>query len=83
MPPRLRHPDARCCPAGDSEQPASHGILLANRTRLTGQHEKSRLEGILGRVPILERLIAHADDHRTMPLDQGSERGLTGLAFIV
>jgi hypothetical protein len=57
---------------------------LLNGARFLGEDQKSRLENILGIVPVVQHAAADAQDHGAVPLYQGGEGGflmLRGEAF--
>ncbi len=79
----FQHPDSGGCPAGDAEEPALHRVVFANRAGVLQEHQERGLKRIVGGVAIAERLIAHAEDHRAMALEQGAEGGFRGVSFVV
>jgi hypothetical protein len=53
-------------PISDTVQPTRHRSALANRFRPASQHEKGRLKGIVGVMPVLENMMAHSLHHGTV-----------------
>ncbi len=79
---RLAGSAARCPRLEFARQAVRHAIqptaergVLADRRCGAGQHEKCRLAGVLGVVPVLEHSSADCEHHGRVPLDQGSKRG--------
>ena len=83
LPAGFEHADSRRGADGDAEEPAFHGIALANRSRLPCEHQEGGLERILGCVPIPERLVAHAQNHRPVAFDENLECGIATFASTV
>jgi len=50
--------------------------LFADRTGLSGEHQESRLEGVLGIVPVAEHAPADAEHQRSVPADQRGKGAL-------
>jgi hypothetical protein len=67
-----------CRANGDAEEPVGQLLGPRDRARLSRQDQECGLERILRRVPIAQHAPANAQDHRTMSVHQGRERGLRG-----
>ncbi len=65
------NPDRRM--SGDSVQPRADRIPHPERTAPSGQDQERRLEGVAGVVLVAQDGQAGAQDHRTVPIDQGRE----------
>jgi hypothetical protein len=66
-------------PGGDSVQPGAEGLRPLEGAGLAGEQGERDLEGILGRVPVVQDTQAGAQDQRAVPPDQGREGGLVVL----
>ncbi|HTU92817.1 MAG TPA: hypothetical protein VMF69_22235 [Gemmataceae bacterium] len=60
---------------GDGVEPTAYRIAFADRAGFARQHQKCRLENVLGVVMIAEDGAAQSQHHRRMALDQGGEGG--------
>src|SRR5262249_3376485 len=58
---------------GHAVQPAAQGQLAPQGSRLAGQDQEGRLEGVLGLVPVAENALANGEDHGPVPPQQGGE----------
>ena len=64
----------------DSVEPVAKQVGIANRRRLVGQDEKDGLEGILSVMLVNQKLAAKPEYHRSVAINQRSERSFTGRA---
>ena len=71
-------PDRRA--TGDPVQPGADRVPHPERAAPAGQDQERRLEGVPGVVLVAQDGPAGAQDHRPVPLDQGREGQLGGLA---
>ncbi len=74
--PRRFDASSRGHAAGDPEEPAAHRLPLPDRACLAHQDQERGLKGVVGVVRVAQYLTAYAQDHRTMAVNQGGERGL-------
>jgi len=65
---------------GNLMEPRAEGIAHPEAASLLDEHEERGLERILAVVWIVQHAAADAQDHRTVPLDQGRECQFGGLA---
>ena len=78
--PELVLAGARGRAEGDLVQPGTQRVFHPQPPRLLDQHQESGLEGILRVMRVGQHAPADPPDHRAVPLDQGRERKLRGLA---
>ena len=64
-------------PVGDPVQPGADRVADPERTPSTGQDQERRLKRVAGVVLVAQDGQAGAQDHRTVPIDQGRERHLS------
>ena len=68
----------------DPIQPVAQQLGVANRPSLASQNQKDGLERVLCTMPVTQKLLADAQNHRTMPGDQGGkEAGVSTIAAVV
>ncbi len=67
-------PGFRRYASSDAVKPWRNRTAASNGARLARQYKKDGLRGVLRVVQIPKQLAADVQDHRTMSLDQGSER---------
>jgi len=63
-------------------EPRAQGVAHPEAASLLDKDQERGLECILAVVWIVEHAPADAQDHRSMPLDQGCERQFGGLAAL-
>jgi hypothetical protein len=68
-------------PVRDSVQPVRQALAVAKGPRLFHQDEEGGLERIFRRVGILQDATADSENHRSVPNNQGSKRGLSPVSF--
>jgi hypothetical protein len=61
-------------------EPGAQGVAHPEAAGLPDQDEEGGLEGVVRVVRVVEHAPADAEDHRPVPLDQGREGQLRGLA---
>jgi hypothetical protein len=61
---------------GNRVEPVSHRTAPVQGTSPTKEHEKGGLEGVLGRMTVVQDTPADAQHHRAVSPDQGGKRGL-------
>ena len=81
-PPSCGRPGSGGDAVGDAMEPGAQRVSNPERARLLDQGQEGGLEGILDIIRIAECIPADAEDHRPVPLDQGREGQLGGLAVL-
>jgi hypothetical protein len=61
-------------PKRDSKQPATDRLFSSHRDGPADEYEESGLKGVMGVVLVTEDRAAHAQDHRSMAVDDGAKR---------
>ena len=69
-------------PVRNTVQPSADEVAVADRAGPADQDEERGLEGVLDVPLVAEHAAADAQDHRTVPRDQGGERRLVAVGDV-